>query len=707
MSSKNWITRHRKKRIPVIAAVLFVLGIGALRFFMPGSFGYWIDEIENIAYDTQVRKTFKPLSKNPQVAIIAIDDKSLKEQGRLPWSRDKMALLCDKLQALGAATIAFDFIFASEEVDIVDVDAIFANTLKKKPSVLGFALSEGEEPQGVLPEPLLTLTPDRAKTLYIPEKNSFLGNLEILQKAAQYGGFINSSPDPDGTLRFSPLLLRHERGVFGALALEAARLFLGEKKIELISKKYHQMDFLEAIKLGDRLLPVDYAGKALIGFRGPANSFPMISATDVLMDKVAKETIQGKLLFIGATATASGELVPTSIAPSFPSIEVHATIAQGIIDRYIPLKPAWSKGVTVALILFSGLALSFFLPYLGPLVLALISLTSISALFFIEYMFWVKQGIVFSVLLPALTILVIFLFDTVYGYFVETRYRQAIREIFGQYVSSEYIELMLKQDAAFEMVGESKILTILFIDIRHFTTIAETMSAQEVKTFLNFYFTAMTEIIFDHKGTIDKYIGDAIMAFWGAPLEDGENSYHAVKAALAVQEKMHALNQKGNPIVEIGIGLATGSVYVGDMGSKYRRSYTALGDTVNLASRLEGLTKYYGIDILVSEDTQSQTKDLIFYRKLDDVQVKGKEKAVGVYQPLCKIEEVTPALQKEVDMHTQALNFYASGQWQEAKQIWQSLDGKKQGLYSMYLHRMETSPPPGPGWNGVQKSETK
>lgn len=735
--TEKWISVKRKKRLPVILAVLFVLTMTYLLFSRSSNISLWLEAIEEKAYDFQLRRMYRPLSKNPSVAIVAIDDKSIEQVGKLPWTRKNMALLLENIQSAGARVVAFGFMFTEKEPNIADevirgipdaslqtlqelrekeenfnYDALFAAQLRKGTSVLSMFLSHNEMSEGVLPEPIAKDSADTA-LLYVPEKNGFLSDITVLQEAAKFGGFINSTPDFDGVIRRTPLIYRYKGNIYGSLGFVATLQYLGVEKIDFISKLYQETAFLEAIDAAGRQIPVDPSGQMLIPFRGPAGKFPYLSAGDVLQKKIPLNFLNNKLVFIVPTATGAGDLVSTSISPSLHGVEVHASVAEGIIDSYFPYKPNWAKGLSVLLVLVLGLSLAFSLPFLGPVVMTIISASLLLIMHGISYYFWTYKGIVFSFFFPDFVIVAIYLFDIIYGYFSESKHRQAIKEIFGRYVSPEYINLMMMKGIEFSQAGESKELAILFSDIRHFTSLAEQMTASEVKIFLNTYFSAMTEVIFENKGTIDKYIGDAVMAFWGAPLEDSVSSIHAVNAALNMQRKIKnliiSIIQEKKLELRIGIGISTGIVYVGDMGSKYRQSYTVLGDTVNLASRLEGLTKYYFVDVIVSEPTYSQTKDAFIYRKLDRVKVLGKENPVSIFEPICPIQDATDDLKREIEKHHEALQAYTDGNWDAAKEIWKQLVAASPGnqLYSVYLHRMDTTTLPETGWSGIVKFDEK
>lgn len=734
-NSSNWVPRYRKKTIPAAAGFIFSLLMAILLFFRATPLSKWLEFIEAKTYDFQVRRIYHPLPKNPDVVIVGLDDASLKAEGRLPWSREKLAAILDRLKEMQAKVVALDFIYPAVEPNIAvkvfetiqkkggqvekeeiakefDFDALFAKSLASVDSVLGMVLTRNEESIGILPPPFMTLTP-QTQNIFIPEKNSYIGNIPLLQKAAKNGGFVNSTPDADAVIRFSPLIYRFGSNVFGSLALVGVSEYLDAKQVELAAGSYNETEILEAIQLGRRKIPIDAMGRILVPYRGPALSFPMLSATDILHNRVAADAVRGKLVFVGATATGSGDLVPTPMSHSYNGVEIHATIAQSIIDGYLPYKPSWQKGVSVALVLFFGLSLALLLPRLGPLSMLAATGGSMSLLYFFSYWTWRHEKIVLSFFFPIVVMGILFLFNLIYGFVAEAKQRQMIKNIFGQYISSKYIDKILKEGSIIEMRGESKDLTVLFSDIRSFTTISEKMSPTELTAFLNQYFTAMTEVIFQYQGTIDKYIGDAIMAFWGAPLEDPASPYHAVISALAMQKKLEELNGKlaaqKMPAIQIGAGIGTGTMFVGDMGSKFRKSYTVMGDTVNLSSRLEGLTKHYHVKTIVSENTFLATRERFLYRKLDKVQVKGKENAVVIFEPICPIEDAEPKIRQEIESHALALEAYCTGDWERARQIWEKLreSGDNRQLYEMYLERMTPPAAPGPNWNGVQKYETK
>lgn len=721
--STGMMNTIKGKLTPLLAGVFILTLFSFLGFVSPKPIAKAIALLENLTYDVKVRNHHKPLGSDSSVTIVAIDDKSLKEQGRWPWQRKILAELVTKLYKAGAVIVALDATFPDAEnntvMDVVkefknqpgdyanviaeldklkprfDYDEQFSKSLALGDSVLGVVFSEGGEISGVLPPPLLKLSHKQQNELAIPNKGFYLANIPLLQKAAKNGGFINATKDDDGVLRFTNLLMRHDDNVYGSLSLQAVSLYLMAKKTELITEEYGTSSVLEGVKLDELTVPTDPLGRILIPYRGPAFTFPYVSAADVIAEKADRSLIDGKLIFIGFSASALGDLYATSVAPVYPGVEIHATVASGIIDHYLPYKPYWGKGVISCVILLSGLICVIFLPFCGALASTLICFTFIAILVAAEQWLWWQNGIVLSTLLPVLMVFCFFIFNLAWGYYTESKRGKELKSIFGQYVPPAYLDEMIKKGGEINLDGESKELSVLFSDIRSFTSLSEKMSASVLKKFLNKYFNPVTEAIFNNHGTIDKYVGDMVMAFWGAPAEDPRHAFHAVTTALEMQAKLAQVNmefQKDNkPNIAIGIGINTGLMNVGDMGSKFRRSYTVIGDAVNLASRLEGQTKYYHIDILVGETTWLRTNKEFVYRKIDKIKVKGKDTGTEVFQPLCHMKDLTPDLTKELEIHHQALDAYFNQDWDTASKLFEALKTSypiRAGLDEVYLRRI-------------------
>jgi adenylate cyclase len=410
-----------------------------------------------------------------------------------------------------------------------------------------------------------------------------------------------------------------------------------------------------------------------------------------------------------------GDLKSTPVAPVYPGVEVHATIVDGILNNRIYYHPSWALRMTFWLTVGIGGIISVLWIALSvrELVLGTVFLTAL--LFFLNQYLWSTYHYVLSFLIPILLIWLVFLMNLGHGYWRESRKKSQLKSMFGQYVPPQHVEKMLTDPSVYDLEGESREMTVLFADIRNFTSITEKMTAAELKRILNDYLTPMTKIIFDHDGTIDKYVGDMIMAFWGAPLEDPDHATKAIRAALAMQKELKHRGEfklkSGETIqINIGIGLNTGIMNVGDMGSSYRRAYTVLGDAVNLGSRLEASSKFYGAKILVGEKTREGQTEFLF-RLADKVRVKGKIEAIQAYEPLCFMSEASPELITNITRYHEGIELYYRQQWDEAEKIMEDLSRiyPPIKIYKIYLERIRSfrQSPPGSDWDGVFIREEK
>ncbi len=730
------------KRIPIIIGfIILIIAIWA-QITPAVTVRHFIERLEHLAYDVQLRTRL--LVKQPplqtSVAIIDIDDKSLSKEGRWPWPRSKLAELISKAAEEGAVVIAMDMIFPEKENNIVDIvsqelskqklmtpaitpilskiqpifdnDSIFADSLKKIDVVIGITFSSKPIKEGALLPPLLALTAEQ-KNLDLIQEQGYISNIATLQSTTKSNGFINVFPDDDGIIRRVPLLIRYQDTVYPSLALEAVRLFL-LSDVRLITAPYGDTIKLETVQVGSHKIPVDAQAQVVVPFRGESFTFPFYSATDLLHKRIPADALSGKIVFIGTSATGLGDLPSTAIQSTFPGVEVQATIADGILTDNFSYKPAWSTGAEVFTTVALGILLIFVFPFLGPRLLSILILGIPIILIFSNNFLWEKTGLLISIFIPMTLTIFLGILNIAYGYLFETRRRERLKEIFGQYVPEKHIDEMLQTSGDYGMHGEEREMTVLFADIRHFTTISEHLPASQLKELLNQFFTPMTEIIFKYRGTIDKYVGDLIMAFWGAPLKDKKHAQHSIAAALDMQQmvkKLHPLlAQHGWPKIDIGIGLNSGMMSVGDMGSKFRRNYTVLGDAVNLASRAEGLTKFYGVSIIVTENTFKQQK-LFVFRQLDKVRVKGKQTGIGIYEVICRKNEATPEILEEIAQSQTALELYFLREWDMAIALFSQLKTKSPDtkLYSIYLQRiadLQQTPPPA-DWDGIYSHTSK
>ncbi len=699
------------------------------------------DRLDWLVYDLRFNQTL-PDSPTPHadVVVVDIDEAALAAEGHWPWPRNRLADLIDRLVEAGVVVIGFDVVFAEAEenptvrvlrdagpllgpraseldtllapvVDEIDGDRRFAKSILAAREagvdvVLGYALTHETTRAGQVGPPLELFASPSLDGLGLPVMSGHTANIPVLQDAAEHAGFFVSTPDGDGVNRRYPLLLAYEGAVYPSMALVVARRFLFVEEIALLTTPIADVEAVEAVSLDGALLPTDGGGHVMIPYRGPPRTFDYVSAGDVLRG-AAGAALEGRVALIGTSAVGMVDIRSTPVSSVYPGVEIHATVAAGIIDGRFPFKPPWADGVDIVLTFGLGLLLALLLPFSGALVYVLASGVAAVAAIWINIWLWVDQAFVTSLVGPLLVVAAVTTFNLVHGFFTETLAKRQLKSMFGQYVPPQLVDEMSRNPKGISDDGERLELTVLFCDIRGFTTISEQLTATELKDLLNRFFTPMTEIIFDHRGTIDKYVGDMIMAFWGAPLEDPDHARNAIDTALRMLEKTEEMRRElellGYPEVNIGVGLNTGPMNVGNMGSQFRRSYTVLGDSVNLGSRLEGLTKFYGVQLIVGEQTHAGQEAFLF-RQLDRVKVKGKKEPTRIYTPVCRLAEATSEVRAELAVYEKARRAYIEKRWDEAEAGFKELQQQSdEVIYAIYLERLALlqAEPPGPDWDGV------
>ncbi|HEY9199353.1 MAG TPA: adenylate/guanylate cyclase domain-containing protein [Gammaproteobacteria bacterium] len=734
--------RFAGKSIPIGLGLLLVALFLWIQHTGHGGVAAIRDRLEYLAYDLRLSASLPDRPTPPaEILIVDIDEASLQQEGRWPWPRARMAELLARLQQAGAAVVAFDMVLSEAETNAAvqlldqlpadvagselarrlrhvalaqDGDTRLAGQIAAGDTVLGVVFhNQNSAPVGRLPEALFSVADD-APPLPVPALSTYTANRDALQDATAYAGFLTALPDADGVIRRAPLLLRHGDGLYPALALETARAYLLSERPRLSTTDLGTAGAIEGIDLGGRLIPTDAAGRVLVPYRGPAGSFAQLSAAAVLRGEFAAADIANRIALIGTSALALADLKATPVQSVYPGVEVHASLLAGILSGHFPHEPAWAPGASFLLLLLAGSLLAVLLPLLSPTAQLALGTLTVSVLIAFNAWLWNQAGLVLVIATPVLLILSLAVLNLGYGFLFEARGRRQLKDMFGQYVPPALVEEMNRAGERYDFSGESRELSVLFADIRSFTTISEALSAADLKSLLNRFFTPMTRVIFDRRGTIDKYVGDMIMAFWGAPLRDAEHAEHAVAAALdmlrALTELRAEFAREGLPEIAIGIGINSGLMNVGDMGSHYRRAYTVIGDAVNLASRLEGLTKYYGVDLVVGPRTRELAPGFV-YRRLDRVRVKGKREAVEVFAPLCRAQELGDNLRVELTMHEQALEHFWRREWPQAQAMFTELQTAhpQSVLYALYLERIgqlrgRTLPD---DWDGVYERREK
>lgn len=686
----------------------------------------FLSRLENLSYDARLLATLKG-GIDHRVVIVDLDERSLTEEGRWPWGRDKLAQLVNTLfDHYYIRTLGFDMVFAepdhSSGLPVLEhlaqgplantpdytaaldqlrpqlqYDQLFAESLRDKDVILGYTRSSGNSRIGQLPTPLKTLN-EAEQQLPLIQVQGYNANLPELQTAAYGAGFFdNRHVDIDGVYRRAPLLYRYGNELYESLSLAVVRGLYGQLPLKLGLTEGGGTLRLEWLNIGDNLqIPVDDQGMALIPYRGHSGSFPYISATDILQRKADMKALDGAIVLLGTTAPGLMDMRSTPVQNTFPGVEVHANLIAGmldhLLDQTIMHHPGYTQAADMLALLTIGLLLSLLLPKLTPLRGGIVSLSILLIAIGTNLYFW-QQGFVLPLASQLLLFFVLVLFHNFYGFVIEARGKHRLGQLFGQYVPPEIVDEMNQKGGDFGVSGESREMTVLFSDICNFTPMSEKMEPDELTQLMNTYFGHMTKIIQHHRGTIDKYIGDAIMAFWGAPLADPMHSEQAVLTALEMSSQMHqvraAFKARGWPEINIGIGINTGVMNVGNMGSEFRMTYTVLGDAVNLGARLEGLTRLYGVDIIVSEFTYAATEN-IAYRELDRVQVKGKEQLVTIYEPIGSKDKLSPVDQEKLKHYREALAHYHKGNWSLAKELFSTLSNSEpeHKLYALYLERI-------------------
>ena len=698
----------------------------------------FLSSLENQAYDARLKITL-PKNVDKQVVIVDIDEKSLGEIGQWPWNRNILAKINDVLfDHYEIKAIGYDIVFAEEDIDegaklldemangslrddpqFIDEyhrvmsslqhDQRFSESLEDRKTVMGFVM-DTDSIKGGLPKPITRLDKKTLKKLAINKTEGYTANLKLLQQSAFSGGFFNNPLlDDDGVFRRVPLLQTYKNELHESLALALARAATGSPAIEMVVETNEDSGdlFLEWVTIGEIAIPVDHESGVLVPYIGKQKSFEYISAIDVLNKKVDKNTLSGKITLFGTSAPGLLDLRTIPLEAAYPGVEVHANIIQGILDGRILHAPGYTKGYEFIVISLIGIVLTFSLPMLSALYSSLVILGSIVLLIASNFYAWTNAQLVLPIAAPVLLVILLFALQMTYGFFVESRGKRQLAHLFGQYVPPELVEEMSMNMEDINLDGEMREMSVLFSDVRGFTTISESLEPKELTDYINAFLTPITKVIHDDRGTIDKYMGDAVMAFWGAPLEDDQHALHALTAAIGIVERMKSLrvefSEKQWPEIYVGVGVNTGLMNVGNKGSEFRVDYTILGDAVNLGSRLEGLTKVYGVDIITSEFTRHAVPEFE-YRELDRVRVKGKDKPVSIYEPLGLLESIDKSERKLLKQFHIGIKQYRAQNWDAAeREIFglSQLDPDRK-IYKIYLDRIMhyRENPPSADWDG-------
>jgi adenylate cyclase len=726
---------------------LFVIVLSLLLFFLDFRFLRFM-ELKTLDLRMVSRGA---MATGGETVIAVVDDESIKEMGRWPWPRTTIAKLVDSLKAGGVKAIGFDIVFSepdhnsslktidelssemkkqgingstiallNKKRETADIDAILARSIARAQNVtLGHYFYIGAEDNLILAQKDIAQRAERIKNsryqiinssdrnpddsrirnAYAPEVN-----IKIISDAAQNSGYFNTMPDTDGTMRWSPLVIKFQNNYYPSLAISLLMQYLNWPMLSLNLEKYG----VESIKIGNITIPTDDRGRLLINYMGPAKTFPHYSINDIIKGKIPAEKLRNKIVLVGITATAVYDLRVTPFSPVYPGVEIHANVIDNILHQNFLIFSSLIRLIDIIAIIVFGLAMGLIITRMRAVSGAFVAFIIVGVFIAGNLYAFFHFNIWLTLVYPVLTMIVIYLGITIYHYIKEEREKKKIRSAFQYYLTASVINEMLKDPTKLKLGGDKKDLSVLFSDIRGFTTISEQLTPEELVRLLNEYLTAMTNIVFKYNGLLDKYMGDAIMAVFGAPLDQPDHARRACLTALEMMSELHKLQKKweaeGRPVLNIGIGISTGEMVVGNMGSEMRFDYTVMGDMVNLGSRLEGINKEYGSNIILSEFTYNVVQDSMSCRELDWVRVKGKNKPVKIFELLG--EKKDEGNWKDlITSFEKGLMLYREAKWDEAIASFQQVltiraDDFASSLYIERCKNLKEQPPAQP-WDGV------
>lgn len=697
--------------------------------------------LRGLAFDSYQRAAPAPAPADSPIRVVQIDEASLARYGQWPWSRTTMAELTQKLGEAHAAAIVFDILFAEpdrtspEQVvaaappqrrpqleralsTLPSHDAVFAEALGRHPSVLATSLHE-DATAIAFPMRAGWASAGDEPGQFLPNYPGLATNLPALSDAAAGSGFINWLPDGDQVMRRVPLLLRYNGEVTPSLSLEALRVALGASTYVVRASNangtqaFGARTGLDSIRVGPITIPTDAGGQVWLRFR-PYNASEAIPAWKILSGEIGAEELEGTIVLIGASAPGLMDLRATPLDASIPGVEVHRQLLEQIVSGSFLTRPDYAGGIELVVAIAAIFLLAYFGPRVRPTTNAAIGAVLIGLLWGAGFLLFSQAGYLFDPIYPTLAALVFSAASTTYFYQRTEHQRANIRQAFSQYVAPDVVRQLTAHPERLKLGGEVRELTVLVCDVRNFSSIAERMNAEELTAFINSFLTPLSDIIIDTGGTIDKYMGDAILAFWNAPLDQSDHARRALQAAREIVQRMDELNRgwkaeadaAGRTFedVRIGIGLNTGSCCVGNLGSERRFDYSAIGDAVNIASRLESLSKIWGLSLLVSEETMNHAGDAQLI-EVALVRLKGRSGATRIFTALPR--DVTVS-----DNHAAFLEAFAGGRFGEASALLAALEmsptPELAKLYSHYSERLNAariSPPE--AWDGVYDPDHK
>ncbi len=749
----KYIERYSKwLGIPLVVIMAFIAL--ALAIVKPAGLAQF--ELKSLDFRFLTRGVIAP---DPRVAIIAVDDDALSEIGRWPWSRDKIAEVVDKvLGQYGAKALGFDMVFSEDQANVVDeairlldsnvkdmytdgvsehvkwlesqrkfgdVDAVLEGTLIKHkdklvPGYFFYSQAAGapdlvksklEEEAALMRSLAMTSSFSKQALHSLPHIAAIEGNIPRVTKAVDAIGFFNFFPDPDGTVRRIPLMTEMDGYVYPSMAMQTLRMFLDWPDMAVVVGDVG----VEEVRLGPLEIETDPSGSMLLNHYGPGKTFPHYSAADILNDRLKGDELKDKVVIFGVTAVAVLDIRATPFDPVFPGVEAHAVAISNILNNEELKRPPSVEVIELLLVFLLSLFAGWLVHGRPPVIQGLIIvgfpvvIIAISQWLFTDYYIWIEETfLIVGVLLTTVP-------TALLGYIVESRKRAFIHDAFAHYLAPSVVENLSKNPDALKLGGEEKYLTAFFSDIASFSTFSEKLTPAELVAFLNRYLTAMSDILLEENGTIDKYEGDAIISFFGAPMDMDDHALRCVVAALRQQARLAELREEwkaeGLPEVHVRIGVNSGPMVVGNMGTENSMNYTMMGDHVNLAARLEGVCKAYRVPILMSKDTYMEVRDHVSARFIDRVRVVGRTQPVDLYQPMGMRNDMNDEQQHEYRAYEKAWSLMLHGDYKEALKVMTKLYAMSphDGLYEVMIARLKTyihTPPPD-DWTGVFNLKNK
>jgi len=733
--------------------LLYVLIMGAV-IFASLALRVWdpspVARLRSLVFDSYQRVSPRAFDPSLPVRIVDIDEESLKEVGQWPWPRTVLADLVDKLAADGAAAIGFDMVFpepdrlspanalrfwpqsdalASLKAEVEKLpsnDQVFAEAIGKGPVVLGFISSPDATSEPETKAGFAHGGDDPA--LFAPYYPGAAASLKELQDRAQGAGSLNWIPEHDQIIRRMPMVVRIGDKLYPSLAADLLRMAQGASTYIVKSsgasgeKSFGAKTGIVGVKIGDYEVPTEANGQMWIKFT-PSSKQRYLPAYKVLNGEIGKNDIQGRIIIIGTSAAGLLDLRATPLQASVPGVELHAQALEQILQGAFLQRPDFATPAELIYILVLGTLIAILIYRLGALGSAVVGGIAVAAVVAVSWYAFAKPGWLVDPIYPAIALTAIYLAGTLFVFLRTERERNRVRHAFSHYMAPALVKRLADDPSRLKLGGETRDMTLLFSDVRGFTTISEGLDAEELTHFLNSLFTPLSNIILEEQGTIDKFMGDAVMAFWNAPLDDGSHPSHACSAALRIMNEMKVLNArwreeaeaKGRAYkpVKLGIGLNTGLCCVGNLGSDTRFDYSVIGDNVNVASRLEGQSKTYDVGTVVGESTTARAPDFAFI-ELDLLKVKGKSEATRIFALLGdKALKQSEAFIELSTKHAEFLNRYRAQDWDRAESLAGECEklntARLDHLYALYRERIayfRVNPPP-PHWDGTAEALSK